>query len=360
MKLNLALSALLPLLIFHPPALAAEAPSLPAPVLADRNPVSLLPGDLKGSMKFRDDTESTPPATGIWSKDGILRVENFDRPRFADHVSGNWTFRQSAKRGDVVLARFFARAEYAKQESGEAAFEFIVRQDQPTYVPHVKLPLTAGPDWALLEIPFVIQRDVNPDQVQVQLAFGTIPQAVQIAHFELLNFGDRVKLSELPQTRFTYKGREDGAAWREAALERIEKYRTAPIAVRVIDGAGKPVPDARVEIKLKRPEFLWATSVDSGFLLDDTPDASKYRETLLEMFDTATIENGFKWPKWSGSVATREEALRASDWIQAQGLRQRGHPPRGPATSSRQAASPPCPHHAKAFHCWCRNTSAIS
>lgn len=333
------------LFALHPSAIAADAPPPLAAELAAKNPVSLLPDDLKGSMKFRDDSESTPPATAVWSKDSELRVENFARPKFADQVSVNWKFRQAAKRGDVVLARFLARAEYAQQESGEAVFDFTVKQDKPAYAAHVKLPLTAGPDWALLEIPFVMQRDASPEQGHIQLSFGTIPQAVEIAGFELLNFGNRVKLSELPQTRFTYKGREAGAAWREAALARIEKYRTAPIDILVIDATGKPVPDARVEVRLVRPAFLWATSVDSSFLLSDSPDAEKYRETLLAMFDTATIENGFKWPRWSGSVATREEALRASDWIQAQGLRQRGHTLSWPADkfSPRRIAAMPAP-----------------
>ncbi len=313
------------LLALIPCTSAADAPPPLTPELVAKNPVSLLPDDLVGAMSFRNDTESAPPPTATWGKDAKLRVENFARPKFSDHVSVSWNFRQAAKRGDVVLARFLARAEYVKQESGEAAFEFSVTQNEPAYTAHLKLPLAAGPEWAVLEIPFVIQRDVSPEQARIQLAFGTIPQAVEIAGFELLNFGRQAKLSDLPQTRFTYKGREKGAAWRDAALMRIEKHRTAPITVRVIDAAGKPVPNTRVEVRLKRPAFLWATSVDSSFILSESPDATKYREALLSMFDTATIENGFKWPKWSGSASNREEALRASDWIQSQGLRQRGH-----------------------------------
>jgi GH35 family endo-1,4-beta-xylanase len=345
MKTSRLLLFLIALPALHPSSAAADAPPPLVPELAAKNPVSLLPDDLKGSMKFRNDTESTPPSTAVWNTDAELRVENFSRPEFTDHVSVNWNFRQPARRGDVVLARFLARAEYARQESGEAEFEFTVKQDQPTYAAHVKLPLTAGPDWALMEIPFLIQRDVTADQGRILLSFGTIPQAVQIAGLEILNFGKRVKQSDLPQTRFTYRGREQGAAWREAALARIEKHRTATISLRVIDSAGKPVPDARVGIRLKRPAFLWATSVDSSFILSDSPDASKYRETLLAMFDAATIENGFKWPKWSGGVANREEALRASDWIQAQGLRQRGHTLSWPADkfSPRRIAEMPAP-----------------
>jgi GH35 family endo-1,4-beta-xylanase len=204
-------------------------------------------------------------------------------------------------------------------------FELVVKQDRPEYTAHVKLPLTAGPEWALFEVPFAMTRDAGPTEGTINLGFGTIPQAVEIAGAQVLNFGNRVALGALPQTRFTYRGREAGAAWREAALARIERHRTAPIALRVIDAAGKPVADAKVEARLVRPAFLWATAVDDALIVSDTADAERYRRTLVELFDTATIENGFKWPRWSGGVDLRARALRASDWIQAQGLRQRGH-----------------------------------
>jgi GH35 family endo-1,4-beta-xylanase len=300
-----------------------------SPALAELKPVDLLPVDLRGGMTFRNDAVSTPSATATWSKSTegvpVLRVENFARPKSANHVSVKWNFRVPAKCGDVVLARFFARAEYARQESGEAMFELTIRQEKPDYAAHVKLPLTAGPEWTLLEVPFTMARDADTTQGEIEIAFGIIPQAVEIAGFEVLDFGDRTTLAALPQTRFTYKGREAGAAWREAALARIETIRTAPIHVRVIDAAAHPVAGARVEIRLARPTFAFGTSVDASFLLNDTPDAKKYRDTLLACFDTAVIENGFKWPVWSSSPEKRAEALRAFVWLESQGMRQRGH-----------------------------------
>jgi hypothetical protein len=225
----------------------------------------------------------------------------------------------------VLLARFFVRAEYAKQESGEAAFEFTIMQTTPEFTRHVILPLSAGPDWALIEIPFSAARDSDPSQGQIRLHFGVIPQAVEVAGLEVWNFADRAKISELPQTKFTYRGRESGAAWRAAALERIEKIRTAPIDVRVIDPAGKPIQDARVEVKLVRPKFVWGTEVDAAMIVADTDAAKKYRATLLEMFDTAVLGNAMKWQKWSGSLKNRNEALAATDWLESQKLRMRGH-----------------------------------
>jgi endo-1,4-beta-xylanase len=313
-------------------AVAASAAPLPRPLsaaLAAKHPVSLLPEDPVAKFTFRNDTKTEPAATARWSTppgaSPVLRVENFSQPPFADHVSVRWSFRVPARRGEVVLARFWARAEYARQESGEALFDLVVKQHEPEYAAHVRLPLTAGPEWALLEVPFTIVRDADPTQGVIELAFGTIPQAVEITGLEVLSFGDRATFAELPQTRFAYRGREPGAAWREAALQRIQAIRTAPITVRVLDAAGRPVPGARVDARLIRPAFSFGTSVDAGFLLEDTPDAQRYRETLLALFDTAVIENGFKWPRWSSSPERRAEALRAFVWLESQGLRQRGH-----------------------------------
>lgn len=309
---------------------APPPPSRPlSPQLSEKKPVALMPADPAAGMVFRNSTDSTPPPTAVWTARAgsgpVLRVETFSHPRSADHVSVRWPIREPIKRGDVLLARFLARAEYARQESGEAAFEFAVQQNLPEFARHVLLPLSAGPEWALIEIPFIAASDAGPTQGYIQLSFGTIPQAVEIASLQVLSFGDRAKVAELPQTRFTYRGREENAAWRKAALERIEKIRTAPMDIRVIDAAGKPIPDARVEVRLVRPAFLFGTAVDAALIVSDTPDAEKYRQTLLEMFDTAVIGNGMKWPKWSGSAASRAEALRATDWLGSHSLRMRGH-----------------------------------
>jgi len=300
------------------------------PSLVARSPVDLLPGNLSESMAFRDDAKSTPSASAKWSTppgalSPVLRVECFNQPKASDHVSVMWTNRHPVKRGDVMLARFLARAEYARQESGEAAFELAVIQRTPEYTPHVNLPLTAGPDWALIEVPFSAARDGDAGKCEIQLRFGIIPQAVEIASFSVLNFGDRATTADLPQTRFTYKGREAGAAWREAALARIEKIRTAPIDLRVIDAAGRPIPNAKVEVRLVRPAFQFGSEVDASVLVSETPEAERYKRTAVEMFDTLVIGNGMKWPKWSGSPANRAQALAATDWMESQGFRMRGH-----------------------------------
>lgn len=313
-------------------ATGVSAASPGEPLSADllsRNPVDLMPADPATGMTFRESSGGQKPATATW-KDAdnggkILRVETFTESKTLDRVDAKWLIREPFRRGDVLLARFFARAEHARQESGEAIFQFAVQQGKPEFARHVLVPLTAGPEWSLIEIPFVAAADADQTQGEIHLSCGAIPQVLEIASLQLLNFGDRAGVSELPQTRFTYRGREAGASWREAALKRIEEIRTAPLAARVIDAGGQPIPQARVELRLVRPAFLWGTAVDAAIITSETPEAQKYRDTLLEMFDSAVLGNGMKWPKWSGSAASRAEALQAADWIHGQGLRLRGH-----------------------------------
>lgn len=314
-----------------PAGLRAAAPPPPAlaPSLQALAPVELLPDDRAGTLALQDRSGSATAATAAWRpSDGsgpVLRVEVPQRSDQPASVTVRWPFRQAAKRGDVVLARFLARAEYARQESGEAVFQFAVEQHRPEFARHVLLPLTAGPDWALFEVPFALVRDVLPEEGEVTLGFGVVAQAVEIAGLQVLNFGPRARVRDLPQTRFSYPGREPDAAWRRAALERIERLRTAPIEVRVLDAQARPKPGARVAVRLARPAFVFGTEVDAAFLLDPSPDAARYRDTLVALFDTAVLGNAFKWPLWSSSPARRAEALRATDWLESRGLRMRGH-----------------------------------
>lgn len=280
-------------------------------------------------MTFHNVTESTPPSTAVWSTSSngtqVLRVESLSRGKSPSQLRVQWNLNVPANKGDSLLVRFMARAEYARQESGDAMIELQLAQTQPTATTHVRVPLTVGPTWTLLEVPVTQIQNAAPGQTVMHLGLGGLVQAVEIAHLEVLNFGKSARTSELPATRFTYKGREANAAWRDEALARIEKIRTAPIELRVLDAEGKPIPNAEVTVRLVRPAFIFGTEVDATLLLASTPDAQKHRDHLLDLFDTAVIGNGMKWPTWGSNPAKRAESLRAADWIDANKLRQRGH-----------------------------------
>lgn len=295
-----------------------------APELAAAAPANLLPADLASAMAFRNTI--TPPATATWVQgEGgatVLRLESTATAPDIRQATVSWKLGAATERNAVLLARFQARAEYARQESGEAILQFTVEQDGAR---HLLVPLSISPEWTQIELPLATSAAAAAGEMRVTLSFAAIPQAVQIANLEVLHFGQRVQVEQLPQLRFTYRGREPGATWRAAALKRIEDIRTAPLRVRVLDASARPLPGAQVHVRLVRPEFLFGTAVDAALITAETEDARRYRATLLSMFDTAVLDNAVKWPRWGSSPESRALALRATDWLEASKLRIRGH-----------------------------------
>lgn len=111
--------------------------------------------------------------------------------------------------------------------------------------------------------------------------------------------------------------------WRQAAHRRIEQIRKDYLVVRVQDSAGKAIPNVEVHVELVEHEFGFGTAVSGRYLLDDSPDAGRYRDFLRENFNMAVLENDLKWPQWERD---RSPALEGIAWLKANGIsRVRGH-----------------------------------
>jgi endo-1,4-beta-xylanase len=126
----------------------------------------------------------------------------------------------------------------------------------------------------------------------------------------------------------TYAGREPGALWRKEALARIPLIREGDFTIRVLDAAGKPVPDASVRLVETRSGFLWGTAAPAARLVGDTPGDRRFRQVLLQLFNEVSLENGLKWPMWEGdygSEFTRARTLAALRWLRAHHFYIRGH-----------------------------------
>lgn len=310
--------------------MAAGFPALP-PLredLAARKPVEVIPSR-SADFAFVDQVEGGSRASFVAVKAGhpglSYRAEVPTRGKFPYDVETKIKTIVPCRKGDVILARFMARAPVAKQESGEGSLGFAFQLGVAPHDRSFFTTLGPGPDWVLYEIPFTVKRDFSAGEAVVALAFAELIQTVEISGLQLLNFGTGIDIAKLPQLRFTYKGREDDAAWRAAALKRIEEIRTAPLTIHVTDTAGKPITGARVEARLTQAEFIWGTSVDEVLLSRDLPDSAKYRAVLKEFFNTAVIENGYKWPGWNGHPQFIEDTRNALEWLGKEGFRQKGH-----------------------------------
>ncbi|MEN0111417.1 MAG: endo-1,4-beta-xylanase, partial [Planctomycetota bacterium] len=125
-----------------------------------------------------------------------------------------------------------------------------------------------------------------------------------------------------------YAGFAPNAPWRAEAATRIDAIRKADLAVTVVDAVGRPVPGAEVSVTQREHEFAFGTAVRTNRVLGPSADEAVYRQKLESLFNTATVENRFKWPAWEGDWGPdfrAADALATLDWLLSRGFRTRGH-----------------------------------
>ncbi len=307
-------------------ASAAAAVITPLPgTLQAAAPREMLAADLS-RFAFRDGI-NPPDAQGAFVVAGkldalpLFRATNPKGSSNYDGIGVSWRTAEPIRKGDVLYARVALRSLKARQESGESEGLLHFRKDGTERLTQT---FSIGQEWTTVNFPMVARDDMAAGEGVLAISFGHLDQSFEITSLQLLNFGNRVKLADLPLTKFTYAGREPDAAWRKAALKRIEQLRTAPIAIRVVDAGGRPVPGAQVSAELVQPEFLWGSEVSAEQLIDPSADGERYRREVLALFDTTVIGNGLKWPRWR-DPKFRPNSEKALDWLLANGQRVKGH-----------------------------------
>ncbi len=225
--------------------------------------------------------------------------------------------------GDVLFAAFTIRGvRPAAGSEVEVSFEPSGRFCLP-----LRMPVEAGPEWRKVEYPFWIWQDYRPGQAELVFSLRGPGQAVEIGGIELVNHGKTKRVSDLPCTRLGYAGSEPSAPWRAAADSRIEKIRKGDLKVEVKDGAGAPVANASVTLKMRKHAFGFGTAVSGPVLFSERLPAAEvenYRARVVELFNRAVMENDLKWPQWENR-ANRPRTVKAVEWLRDSGLDVRGH-----------------------------------
>ena len=239
-------------------------------------------------------------------------------------VSMHWKTTGIVHKGDVLLARITMRTLSARQESGESVVYYYFQEAQGSFDKSFITQIGAVEEWKTFNIPFVAHKDMKAGEAQISLAFGSLAQHVELTGIEVLNFGSSIRIEDLPETHFSYAGREADAVWRQEALQRIEEIRTSPLSIKVVDAKGKPVKGAEVEVTLQKSDFIWGTAVRESLFAKDDAESKNYKAYLKEFFNTAVIENGFKG-KGVWNEELKQNTLLSFDWLRANGFRQRGH-----------------------------------
>jgi endo-1,4-beta-xylanase len=223
--------------------------------------------------------------------------------------------------GDVLLAHFWVRC--ADSMTGEGFTTFTLERNRPEFQKIAQFKISSRNQWKEVFVPFVATRNLPDGFARVAFWAGYDRQTIEIGGVEVTNFHNAVKRDDLPETKVTYEGRDEGAKWRKDALARIEQIRKGNLTVYVTDSKGSAVPNAQVHIVLRQHAFGFGTSVYTNYLLDNTPDAVKYRQTILSMFNLAVFENDMKWQEtWDGIPPDVDRALK---WLRDHNIVVRGH-----------------------------------
>lgn len=233
----------------------------------------------------------------------------------------------AVEKGDVLLATFYFRTDWAPVESGEGQTEFVFELAKDPWTKSTSYPVRAARQWKKFHVPFVAEASYAPGEAQMIFRLGYEPQKIELGGLTVQNFGTKVALASLPTTKLEYPGMEPDAPWRLAAAGRIEKIRKAELRIGVKEKSGKPVPDAEVSIRLVRHAFGFGTCVPAHLVTGIEAD-EKFKSLVPELFNIATLENDLKWQPLAGDWGasyTIERAKAGVAWLRERGLDVRGH-----------------------------------
>lgn len=313
---------------------------------------SLLPGDpLRAIFGF-------PPRDPGLAETRIIEVRGMP---FREAIRTR-TFKQPARpwdvligirlsgdidKGDACLLSFSVRATGTDSQKHRAMAHAYIEFSKSPNDKLLLYPVCAAAEWHTFYLPFQAPERLSEGSVQVVLHLGFHPQDIEVGGLSMVNYARTRALADLPRTPITYEGREDGAAWRTQALERIDQVRKGPLAVEVVDSEGKPVEGAKIHIQMLRHAFGFGSAVAANLLgvnLEDTETVRDYfphygsprniriyRQFIEKLFNKAVFDNDLKFIPWMVSKTNLDDTYRkewtdrAFAWLHERGILVRGH-----------------------------------
>lgn len=272
----------------------------------------------------------------VHGNDGLVR--DYWRYEITKAPENSWNIQLGAsvtgsiKKGDKCLLTFYCRAVAGKDADGTAVGMASVEDRAAAFHKVGQTEFQTGTEWEPILLPFSADVTLTEGKGGVAIHLGKEVQCLEIGGLQLLNYGPDYELAKLPHALRTYKGREENAPWRAAALKRIAATRQGELKLSVTDAAGQPVSNAAVHAVLKRHSFGFGSAVTAQWLCDKSADGDRYRALVDENFSRVVFENDlklfawdiYKQPKQEGSF--RKEYLdQALAWLGEKHLPVRGH-----------------------------------
>jgi endo-1,4-beta-xylanase len=143
---------------------------------------------------------------------------------------------------------------------------------------------SVGRNWGWYYHPFRAAKAIASDAGVVRFSFDLQKQAIEIEEVGLYLAPKGFDMARLPMMSAGYQGREANAPWRQEAVTRIRKHRTAPLCIEAFESTGSPLKKTVVHARMIRHAFGFGSTFKSKYLLENTQDARRYRDTFDELY----------------------------------------------------------------------------
>lgn len=191
-------------------------------------------------------------------------------------------------KGDKLTITWLARNGGTKSENGEVPAEFLLQGKRvPKY--YARLGFLAGEGWRRFFLSFEAPESAGDGELRAVFRIGMQPMRIDLAELRIYRFPAATPLVQLPVTRLTYAGREADAPWRKEAAARIEQIRKGSFRILVVDGAGRPVPDASLKIEMQKHAFPFGCVADEMSFGQADADHERMKQEFARLFNQATI-----------------------------------------------------------------------
>lgn len=131
-----------------------------------------------------------------------IRARVKERPADPWIVQLNTLSAESVKQGDVILASFYVRTIESKNEGGKGAFSVYFGIPEGGVDPSITQEISVGKEWTKVQIPATVAADYAGGKSMLNLDIGLDPQTLEFAEIKLINYGAKVKPSDLPSSGF--------------------------------------------------------------------------------------------------------------------------------------------------------------
>jgi len=162
-------------------------------------------------------------------------------------------------------------------------------------------------------IQYLPKRPVISLMVLLVAGIGMVPSSPLVSPANAVEGADAAKLAV------------ESRLLAEAAAN-IEKHRKAAATIRVRDAEGRPVPNARLEIRQTGHEFLFGCIIFDLVRAREPYQPDLFKRRFKELFNFAVFP--FYWKPYEPQLGSprRAEAVEVARWCRENGITTKGHP----------------------------------